>query len=496
MHSFVIKDVNISFNNISKIINENLNLSIDTSTIEKINNSRNYLEKKIKDSDTCYYGINTGFGDLQNVKIDEDDLAQLQANLLKSHACGVGDKVDSEIVRTMILLKIISLSKGFSGIKLATIERLIFFFNNNINPVVYKYGSLGASGDLSPLSHLSLPLIGLGEVEHNGKLYKSKELLNKFNLKPLNLGSKEGLALINGTQYMLASLINSAMHSVNLCEYANLISSISIDAFKCDLSPFDFLISDIRPYKGQINVSRSIIENLKGSELENIKKDDIQDPYSFRCIPQVHGATKETLNYVLEIINIEINSVTDNPLIFVKDDKIISGGNFHGQPLAYAIDFLKISMSELGNISERRVFNLLSGKRGLPPFLINDPGLNSGLMILQYTSASLVSANKQLANPSSIDSITSSNGQEDHVSMGANGANQLRDIIKNLYDIFAIEIITAIQAKEFNKHVSSEIITNFISLIRQIHPIILSDRVFHHDIANISNLLKKNRRIG
>ncbi len=496
MHSFVIKDVNISFDNISKIINENLNLSIDTSTIEKINNSRNYLEKKIKDLDTCYYGINTGFGDLQNVKIDEDDLAQLQANLLKSHACGVGDKVDSEIVRTMILLKIISLSKGFSGIKLATIERLIFFFNNNINPVVYKYGSLGASGDLSPLSHLSLPLIGLGEVEHNGKLYKSKELLNKFNLKPLNLGSKEGLALINGTQYMLASLINSAMHSVNLCEYANLISSISIDAFKCDLSPFDFLISDIRPYKGQINVSRSIIENLKGSELENIKKDDIQDPYSFRCIPQVHGATKETLNYVLEIINIEINSVTDNPLIFVKDDKIISGGNFHGQPLAYAIDFLKISMSELGNISERRVFNLLSGKRGLPPFLINDPGLNSGLMILQYTSASLVSANKQLANPSSIDSITSSNGQEDHVSMGANGANQLRDIIKNLYDIFAIEIITAIQAKEFNKHVTSEIITNFISLIRQIHPIILSDRVFHHDIANISNLLKKNRRVG
>ena len=294
---------------------------------------------------------------------------------------------------------------------------------------------------------------------------------------------------------MLASLVNSAIHSVNLCEYANLISSVSIDAFKCNLSPFNSLISDVRPYRGQINVSKSIINNLKGGETERIKKDNIQDPYSFRCVPQVHGATQETLNYILQIINTEINSVTDNPIIFVKEDKIISGGNFHGQPLAYAIDFLKISISELGSISERRVFNLMSGKRGLPPFLINDPGLNSGLMILQYTSASLVSANKQLATPSSIDSITSSNGQEDHVSMGANGANQLRDIINNLYEIFAIELITAIQAKEFNNHKTSDLIDEFISTIRKIHPKISSDRVFHNDINKVSKFLKKNRRV-
>ena len=496
MSSFIINNNNVSFNDICKIINEDLNLSIDSSAIDKIKTSRSYLDKKIIDSDEIYYGVNTGFGDLHNFKIDENDLVQLQTNLLKSHACGVGDKVDSNIVRLMILLKIISLSKGFSGIKLETIERLLFFFNNNINPVVLKYGSLGASGDLSPLSHLSLPLIGLGEVEHNGEVHESKELLKKFNLKPLKLGPKEGLALINGTQYMLASLINSAIHSVNLCEYANLISSISIDAFKCNLSPFNSLISDVRPYKGQINVSKSIINNLNGGEIERIKKDDIQDPYSFRCIPQVHGSTQETLNYILKIINTEINSVTDNPIIFVKEDKIISGGNFHGQPLAYAIDFLKISISELGSISERRVFNLMSGKRGLPPFLINDPGINSGLMILQYTSASLVSANKQLAAPSSIDSITSSNGQEDHVSMGANGANQLRDIINNLYEIFAIEVITAIQAKEFNNHKTSDLINEFILAIRKIHPKISSDRVLYKDIDSVSKFLKKNKRLG
>ena len=495
MTSFILKNNNISFNDIYKIVNENLNISLDSSVIERINKSRTYLEDKIIRSNESFYGINTGFGDLHNIKIKDDDLAKLQVNLIKSHACGSGDKIDSELVKLMLLLKIISLSKGFSGIKLKTVERLIFFFNKNINPIVYKYGSLGASGDLAPLSHLSLPLIGLGEVEYKDKIYKSEEILTKFKLEPLALGSKEGLALINGTQFMLASLINSTINSINLCEYANLISSISIDAYKCNLSPFNPLISNIRPFSGQINVSKSIIENLKGGETEKIEKNDVQDPYSFRCIPQVHGATQDTLNYVIGIINTEINSVTDNPLIFVNEDEIISGGNFHGQPLAYAIDFLKISMSELGSISERRVFNLLSGKRDLPPFLVNDPGLNSGLMILQYTSASMVSANKQLATPSSIDSITSSNGQEDHVSMGANGANQLKEIINNLYDIFAIEIITAIQAKEFNSHRSSVLLNEFILEIRKIHPKISSDRIFHNDISVISKFIKEQSRV-
>ena len=495
MSSFIIKDNNISFADISTIINKDLKLSIDDNIIEKITKSRKIFENTINNSDDKFYGINTGFGDLHNVKIKNDHLSILQKNLIKSHACGAGEKIDSKIVKIMILLKIISLTKGYSGIKTQTIERLLFFFNNKIFPVVYKYGSLGASGDLAPLSHLSLPLIGLGEVEFNGEICNTEIILSKFKLNSLTLGAKEGLALINGTQYMLASLIDSTINSINICNYSDLIASISLDAFKCSLSPFDPLISKIRPHEGQINVSKNILKNLEGGEITDLKKENVQDPYSFRCIPQVHGATQDTLKYCINIVSTEINSVTDNPLIFQDDSKIISAGNFHGQPLAYAIDFLKISMSELGNISERRVFNLLSGKRNLPPFLSDDPGLNSGLMILQYTSASLVSSNKQLSTPSSIDSITSSNGQEDHVSMGANGANQLRDIIDNLFQILAIETIVSAQAKEFNNHKSSKIIKEFISHIRKLSPKITDDRVLHNDIRKVSNYLRKKIKI-
>tara|TARA_B100001027_G_scaffold150628_1_gene105644 strand:+ start:950 stop:2449 length:1500 start_codon:yes stop_codon:yes gene_type:complete len=495
MSAFIIKDNNISFADIFKIINKDLKLTVDDSIIEKISKSRKIFENTINNSDDKFYGINTGFGDLHNVKIKNDHLSILQKNLIKSHACGAGEKIDSKIVKIMILLKIISLTKGYSGIKTQTIERLLFFFNNKIFPVVYKYGSLGASGDLAPLSHLSLPLIGLGEVEFNGEICNTEIILSKFKLNSLTLGAKEGLALINGTQYMLASLIDSTINSINICNYSDLIASISLDAFKCSLSPFDPLISKIRPHEGQINVSKNILKNLEGGEITDLKKENVQDPYSFRCIPQVHGATQDTLKYCINIVSTEINSVTDNPLIFQDDSKIISAGNFHGQPLAYAIDFLKISMSELGNISERRVFNLLSGKRNLPPFLSDDPGLNSGLMILQYTSASLVSSNKQLSTPSSIDSITSSNGQEDHVSMGANGANQLRDIIDNLFQILAIETIVSAQAKEFNNHKSSKIIKEFISHIRKLSPKITDDRVLHNDIRKVSNYLRKKIKI-
>ena len=495
MSAFIIKDNNISFADIFKIINKDLKLTVDDRIIEKISKSRKIFENTINNSDDKFYGINTGFGDLHNVKIKNDHLSILQKNLIKSHACGAGEKIDSKIVKIMILLKIISLTKGYSGIKTQTIERLLFFFNNKIFPVVYKYGSLGASGDLAPLSHLSLPLIGLGEVEFNGEICNTEIILSKFKLNSLTLGAKEGLALINGTQYMLASLIDSTINSINICNYSDLIASISLDAFKCSLSPFDPLISKIRPHEGQINVSKNILKNLEGGDITDLKKENVQDPYSFRCIPQVHGATQDTLKYCINIVSTEINSVTDNPLIFQDDSKIISAGNFHGQPLAYAIDFLKISMSELGNISERRVFNLLSGKRNLPPFLSDDPGLNSGLMILQYTSASLVSSNKQLSTPSSIDSITSSNGQEDHVSMGANGANQLRDIIDNLFQILAIETIVSAQAKEFNNHKSSKIIKEFISHIRKLSPKITDDRVLHNDIRKVSNYLRKKIKI-
>ena len=490
MTNYTIKNKNISVDEIYDIVFKNKKLSLSKTVISNINKSRSFLEKKIRDENKPFYGINTGFGDLHNVKIDNDNLEILQSNLLRSHACGTGEKVESNIVKLMMLLKIISLSKGFSGIKLETVERLLFFYNNNIFPVVYKYGSLGASGDLSPLSHMSLPIIGEGEVEYKGEVIDSKKVLKKYSLKKISLGLKEGLALINGTQFMLSSLLYSLFDAYRISYLADKISSVSLEAFNCDLSPFDKLISQIRPQKGQIDVSKRVLNFLKGSSIGSISKEDVQDPYSFRCIPQVHGATLDSINYCSKVIEIEVNSVTDNPLIFPNENKIISGGNFHGQPLALIIDFLKISLSELGNISERRTFNLMSGKRNLPSFLTKNPGLNSGLMIIQYTAASLVSANKQFSTPSSIDSITSSNGQEDHVSMGANGANQLREICSNLYDILAIELISAAQAKDFNIIKSSKIISEFLKKLRVISPKISNDKIMYVEIKKVNNFIK------
>ena len=490
MTDYTIKNKNISIDEIYDIVFKNKKLSLSKTVISNINKSRSFLEKKIRDENKPFYGINTGFGDLHNVKIDNDNLEILQSNLLKSHACGTGEKVESNIVKLMMLLKIISLSKGFSGIKLETVERLLFFYNNNIFPVVYKYGSLGASGDLSPLSHMSLPIIGEGEVEYKGEVINSKKVLKKYSLKKISLGLKEGLALINGTQFMLSSLLYSLFDAYRISYLADKISCISLEAFNCDMSPFDKLISQIRPQKGQIDVSKRVLNFLKGSSIDSISKEDVQDPYSFRCIPQVHGATLDSINYCSKVIEIEVNSVTDNPLIFPNENKIISGGNFHGQPLAIIIDFLKISLSELGNISERRTFNLMSGKRNLPSFLTKNPGLNSGLMIIQYTAASLVSANKQFSTPSSIDSITSSNGQEDHVSMGANGANQLREICSNLYDILAIELISAAQAKDFNIIKSSKVISEFLKKLRVISPKISNDKIMFVEIKKVNKFIK------
>jgi len=493
MTNYIIKDTNITVREIYNIIENNNSLSLSRVVISKVNKSRLYLEKKISESNTPFYGVNTGFGDLHNIQIKNDDLATLQSNLIKSHACGTGKKVDSKIVRIMILLKIISLCKGYSGVRLKTINRLIFFYNNNICPVVYQYGSLGASGDLSPLSHMSLPLIGEGELEFKGEIIKASQIFSIFSLEKLKLESKEGLALINGTQFMLSSLLNSLFDSYRLSYMADRISSISLDAYNCDISPFDELISKIRPHKGQVDVSFRILDFIKGGDILTRIKYEVQDPYSFRCIPQVHGATLDTINYCKKVIETEINSATDNPLIFSDEDKIISGGNFHGQPLALVIDFLKISISELGNISERRTFNLMSGKRNLPSFLTKNPGLNSGLMIIQYTAASLVSANKQFATPASVDSITSSNGQEDHVSMGANGANQLREIITNLYDILSIELISASQAISFNNYKLSKSNTNFINELRKVSPIISNDKIMYKEIKKVRKYIENQK---
>jgi histidine ammonia-lyase len=448
-----------------------------------IKKSRAYLDHKMKDNETPVYGINTGFGSLCNVKISSDNLSKLQENLVMSHACGTGEFVPKPIVKLMLLLKVQSLSYGYSGVQIETVERLIDFYNNDILPVVYTQGSLGASGDLAPLAHLSLPLIGKGEVYMEGERVSSEKMLKKFNWQPITLQAKEGLALLNGTQFMSAYGVYCLLKSYKLSYLADLIGSVSVDAFDCNMSPFNALVHLVRPHRGQVKTAERILEFLDGSELGLSEKKNVQDPYSFRCIPQVHGATKDTIGFVHKTFKTEINSVTDNPNVFVKEDLIISGGNFHGQPLALALDYLAIAMAELGNISERRTYQMVSGLRDLPDFLVNNPGLNSGFMIPQYTAASIVSQNKQLATPASVDSIVSSNGQEDHVSMGANGATKCLRVIENLETILAIELMNASQALHFRKpKKSSSFVESFLTPYRSVVSFVEDDRVLADDI--------------
>ena len=473
----------LSLKTLNAILTNNIPIALSAETKLRIQECRTYLDERIAKSETPIYGINTGFGSLYNVKISKENLSKLQENLVMSHACGTGEKVPASIVKIILLLKIQSLAYGKSGVQLETVERLVTFFNNDIIPVVYTQGSLGASGDLAPLAHLALPLLGLGEVYKNGKVVPSKEVLKEYKLKPLKLQSKEGLALLNGTQFMSAYGIHILLKSYKLSYLADLIGSISIDAFDCRIDPFDALVHLVRPHNGQLKTAERIREFLEGSELISRTKQHVQDPYSFRCIPQVHGATKDTLDFVSKVFLTEVNAVTDNPNIFLEEDKIISGGNFHGQPLALALDYLKIAMAELGNISERRVFQLVSGLRGLPVFLVNNPGLNSGFMIPQYTAASIVSANKQLATPASTDSIVSSNGQEDHVSMGANAATQALQIVDNLERILAIELFNASQAIHFRAPLkTSEFLESFLKQFTASIPFVEEDRVMFTDI--------------
>jgi histidine ammonia-lyase len=473
----------LDFTTISSILRLKKTLELSKASILAIEKCRTYLDEKLKNNDKPIYGINTGFGSLYDVGISTENLTKLQENLVMSHACGTGNKVPDKIVKLILLLKIQALSFGHSGVQLETVERLIAFYNNDILPVIYTQGSLGASGDLSPLAHLALPLIGKGKVIFKGEEITSESLLEQFKWKPITLQSKEGLALLNGTQFMSAYGVYEIMKAQKLSYLADLIGSTSLDAFDGRVEPFNDLIHQIRPHKGQINTAKQISGFLNGSEIIKQEKQHVQDPYSFRCMPQVHGATKDTLDFVSQTFLTEINSVTDNPNIFVDEDEIISGGNFHGQTLALAFDYLKIAMAELGNISERRIFKLISGQRQLPNFLVNNPGLNSGFMIPQYTAASIVSANKQLATPASIDSIVSSNGQEDHVSMGANAAVQAHDLIENVERVLAIELMNASQALEFRRPLkSSKIIESFVSDYRKVVPFVNEDQVLHNDI--------------
>ncbi len=482
-HIHYISSEVLSLEMLQEIIEHHKTLELSDEAKVNIQKCREYLDKKMALNDAPIYGINTGFGSLCNVKISNDNLSQLQENLVKSHACGTGEEVPNEIIKIMLLLKIQSLSYGHSGVQLETVQRLIDFYNHDILPVIYNQGSLGASGDLAPLAHLSLPLLGEGEVYFEGKKVHSSEVLKQYNWQPIILQSKEGLALLNGTQFMSAYGCYILLKSMKFSYLADVISAISLEGFDGRLEPFNELIHYVRPHKGQIVTAQRITELLEDSQIIAQEKLHVQDPYSFRCIPQVHGASKDTIDYVKKVFKTEINSVTDNPNIFVGEDIIISGGNFHGQPLALALDFLAIALSELGSISERRTYQLISGLRDLPPFLVNNPGLNSGFMIPQYTAASIASQNKQLATPASVDSIVSSNGQEDHVSMGANAATKCLRIMDNLERILAIELMNASQAIEFRRPLkSSEFIEMFLKSFREDVPIVSEDRILHYDI--------------
>jgi histidine ammonia-lyase len=465
----------LKISDIKEIIESNTPIILSATATERIETCYNFLQKKINEN-ISIYGVNTGFGALCNTPIPTEELSTLQKNLVMSHACGTGKEVPKEIVKLMLLLKIKGLAQGHSGVQLATIQRLIDFYNNNIFPVIYQQGSLGASGDLAPLAHLSLPLIGLGEVYYKEKKISGAEINKLFNWKPIELQAKEGLALLNGTQFMSAYGTYLLLELSKLNPLGDIISCISLDAFDAKPEPFDDLIQKVRPHNGQFITSRNIQKILQGSELFSRKKEHVQDPYSFRCIPQVHGASKDAFAYTKKVFETEINSVTDNPTIFPAEEKIISGGNFHGQPLALALDFLCLAMAELGNISERRVYKLISGQRGLPPFLASNPGTNSGMMIVQYAAASIVSQNKQLCTPASIDTIDSSNGQEDHVSMGANAATKAYRILENLKQLLAIELLVSSQALEYRKpSTSSEYINEIMQKIRKEIPFLTKD---------------------
>ncbi len=458
----------------------------------RITTNRNYLDDILKQGNT-YYGINTGFGSLCNVRIADDELSQLQENLVCSHACGMGDEVPEDIVRWMLLLKAHGLGRGYSGVRKEIVQRLVDFYNLGISPVVYELGSLGASGDLAPLAHLSLPIFGKGKVRYKGVVREAADVLKETGLEPIPLAAKEGLALLNGTQFMSSHAVWCLIKSKQLSAWADVIGALSAEGFMAKDEPFKHPIHRVRPHKGQIATAQRILSLLQGSAIQAMPKQQVQDPYSFRCMPQVHGASKDVIDMVGGIVETEINSVTDNPIVFHDEDAIMSGGNFHGQPLALNLDFLAIAVAELANISERRTYLLISGQRNLPPFLAPEAGVNSGFMIAQYTAAAIVSQSKQLCTPASVDSIVSSNGQEDHVSMGANAATKLRRVLMNVQRVLAIELLTAAQAIDFRRPAtSSPALEKLYAAFRKEISFMATDRLLHDDLIKAEQFLNQD----
>ena len=487
----IISTKKLTIKKVNEIITKGMKIALSEEAKNAIEKCRKFLDSKMGDIGRPVYGITTGFGSLCNISIPEKELSTLQHNLVMSHACGTGDQVRPEIVKMMILLKVQSLSYGYSGVQVATVERLIDMFNNDIIPVVYQQGSLGASGDLAPLAHMCLPIIGMGEVHYKGEVRQAAELWKELGWEPIRLQSKEGLALLNGTQFMSAHAVWSLIKAEKLSDWADKIGAMSLEAYDGRIEPFYPQVHEVRAHKGQIDTAANIRELLEGSEIIKQKKVHVQDPYSFRCMPQVHGASKDAIAYVKGVIETEINSATDNPTVFPDEDLIISAGNFHGQPIALPMDLLSLAMSELANISERRIYKLISGQRGLPHFLVAKPGLNSGFMIPQYTAASIVSQSKMLCMPASADSIPSSQGQEDHVSMGSNAATKLVRIVENTERVLAIELFNAAQALEFRRPLkSSWTIEKIFAKYRKVVPFIDDDTYMHPLIEKSSEFIR------
>ncbi len=494
LNTYYIGSGELTFDLIEEILDSKARLELSAEAIAKIEKCRNYLDRKTETSEVPLYGITTGFGSLCNRNISPNELTTLQENLVKSHACSVGTELDPEIVRLMLLLKAHALSMGHSGVQVVTVQRVLDLYNNDILPIVYDRGSLGASGDLAPLANLFLPLIGEGDVNYKGVRRPAAEVLKEVGLEPVKLQSKEGLALLNGTQFMSSNGVYAIIRARHIMKGADMIGAISLEAFDGRIEPFYDNIHQVRPHKGQIETGEAFRRLLAGSELIAKPKKHVQDPYSFRCIPQVHGAIKDAIRYVSGVLLTEINSVTDNPTIFPDEDCIISGGNFHGEPLALVFDYLAVALAELGNISERRVAQLIMGFRGLPEFLVAEPGLNSGFMIPQYAAAAMVSQNKMYCFSAASDSIVSSNGQEDHVSMGANAATKLHKILDNLENILAIELMNGAQGLDFRRpEKTSPILEEFMAAYRAEVPFVKDDIIMYKMIQKTADFLGRYR---
>lgn len=463
---------------------------LSSDTIKRILASSAFVDEIVNNHQTVY-GINTGFGPLCDTKISIADTRKLQHNILQSHSVGIGKPIPKEIAKLMLITKVHSLSKGYSGINIETLKRIIWHIEQDHIPLVPEKGSVGASGDLAPLSHLFLPLIGLGEVESEGKIIPAKQLLHKYQLEPISLGPKEGLALINGTQFILAFATKAVQRMHQSLETADLIGALSIEGLMGSTKPFDPKLHQLRPFDGCINVAQRLNNLLHDSEIlaSHTNCDRVQDPYSLRCMPQVHGASRHSWLHLKELTEIELNSVTDNPIIFSASETI-SGGNFHGQPLALPLDYATFASAELGNIADRRCYLMLEGRYGLPKLLINDAGLNSGFMIPQYTTAALVTENKTLSFPASVDSIPTSLGQEDHVSMGSISGRKLHQVLDNLDYIQAIELLYAVQAIDFRRPLkSSPILEACHEFVRETVSFATEDRLFADDINQLYQLV-------